>query len=150
MKTYSFKNVTLLINEVPVKDWDEGDDVIRSMRRKEAISDKVGVDGSIAVAIRADISGSLKFKIKQTSETREMLLNLVNLAQAGLFTPVSYRLVDSLNKELEVGTAGYVTGYPEMVRGENINTEEWEIICGKVIRSVVAPGGPIAKLESLL
>ena len=128
MQTYSFKNVSLYVNGRSITDYFEGDDVITAARREDAASDVVGADGKMGVAIHANRSGTIVFRLKQTSADSGFLYGLVNASQAGSFTTVSAQIKDSRRGDLVVGTAGYIMKPADMVRGQGVNVQEWTIV----------------------
>lgn len=128
MQTYSFKNVSLFVNGRPMTDYYEGDDVITVARREDAASDVVGADGKMGVAIHANRSGTVTFRLKQTSLDAGYLYALVNAMQAGSFTVASVQVKDSRRGDLAVGTAGYILKPADMTRGQGINVQEWTIV----------------------
>ncbi len=128
MQTYSFKNVSLYVNDRPITDFYEGDDVITVARREDAASDVVGADGKMAVALHANSSGTFTFRLKQTSSDAGYLYSLSNASQAGNFTAVTARVTDARRSDVAVGTAGYILKPADMVRGQGINVQEWVIV----------------------
>ena len=129
MQTYSFKNVTLKIDGRTISDYHEGDDVIVAARRNDAASDVVGADGKMAVAIHADQSGTIKFKIKQTSADAGFLYSLVNGMQAGRVTaPLGAIIQDARRQDKVIGALGYVMKPADLSRGKGINLQEWTLV----------------------
>jgi len=128
MQTYSFKNVSLFVNGRAITDFYEGDDIITAARREDAASDVVGADGKMAVAIHANKSGTITFRLKQTSKDSGYLHSLVTASQAGSFTVVQCTVKDARRKDVASGTLGYILKPADMVRGQGINLEEWTIV----------------------
>ena len=67
MKEYSFTDITLLVNGVPITGYDEGDDTIILERLNDSITHKIGTDGEMTISISADRSGPVTFRLMQSS-----------------------------------------------------------------------------------
>lgn len=130
MKVYSFQNTVMLVNGVEITGWSEGDDVIHISRRSDSASDKVGADGTMMVSISADKSGSIKFKLQQTSSSNKYLMSLCALQEGGAktFVPINTLFQDTYRQDLATGTVGYIKRPPELQRGHQAGDQEWEII----------------------
>ena len=99
-------------------------------RRNDAATDKIGADGKMAVAISADKSGEITFKLMQTSSGNKVL-NAIAARQEGgpaTFAPVQVQFQDTYRQDIGAGTAGYIKKRPEVTRGAGINTQEWVIV----------------------
>lgn len=128
MEKYSFKNVSLLINGVEITGFFEGDDVIVVDRRVDSISDVVGADGKMALAINADHSGTIVFKLKQTSSSNAYLGGLIQAAEKLEFTTIFAQMRDSQRGDLAAGSEGYLMRPATMTRGAAINEQEWTVV----------------------
>lgn len=130
MKAYSFLNTVVLVNGVPLTGWAEGDDVINITRRQDGATDKVGADGKMAVAINADRSGEVTFKLMQTSSSNKWLNGLANLQAGGplTFVPVAVLFQDTYRQDSGAGSLGYIKKLPDVQRGTDINEQEWTIV----------------------
>lgn len=133
MESYSFKNVSLYVNGRSMTDFHEGDDVITCARTNDAASDIVGADGSMAIAIHADKSGTTTFRLKQTSPDSGYLFGLVNAMQSGAFVPIVVQVKDSRRQDIVAGTLGYIVKPADTIRGQGINLEEWVIKSEKLV-----------------
>lgn len=129
MQTYSFKNGSLLINGRAITDWAEGNDSIQARRLNDSSTHMMGPDGKMARAVSGDLSGEFVFKIKQTSADAGYLYSLVNADQVGRITNIATVVFrDSRRKDLAVGALGYIVKPADMVRGKDINVQEWRIV----------------------
>ncbi len=135
MQTYSFKNVSLLVNGRAITDYYSGDDVIIASRREDAASDVVGAGGQMAVSIHANESGTVVFRLKQTSADAGYLYGLVNASQKGSFTVASAQIIDPQRRDLAAGTFGYILKPADMIRGQEINVQEWTIVLERLVMS---------------
>jgi hypothetical protein len=125
MKKYSFLNTVVLVNGVEITGWAEGDDVIQIDRRNDSISDVVGADGEMTIAISADRSGTMTFNLQQSSTSNAFLSALVAAGENGAFVPVSLLFKDLNGNDLAAGTKGYFTKPAPITRGTGVNGQEW-------------------------
>lgn len=128
MKEYSFLDVIFLINGVEISGYDEGDDVIALDRRNDSASDKVGTDGEMSVAISADRSGSIVFRLMQTSDSNSYLSGLISAQENGSFVPIFAQFKDVRGGDLGSGTQGYILKPAGMTRGTAVGNQEWTVI----------------------
>lgn len=128
MKEYSFLNTILLVNGVEIGGYDEGDDVITLERLSDSAAHKIGTDGEMTVSISADRSGSVRFRLMQTSSSNRLLSGLISSQENGAFVPVFVQFKDTRGLDLGSGTQGYIPRPAAMVRGTNATAQEWEII----------------------
>ncbi len=124
--------ISLTVNGRTITDFYEGDDVITAARREDAASDVVGAGGKMAVAIHANESGTIVFRLKQTSADAGYLYGLVGAAQNGSFTVTSAQITDASRKDLAGGSSGYILKPADMERGQGINVQEWTIVLEKL------------------
>ncbi len=150
MQVYSFNNVSLYVNGRSLKDFSEGDDVITAARREDAASDMVGAGGEMAVAISANRSGEVVFRLKQTSSDNGFMYSLVNAMQAGNFTAVTVQVKDARRKELALGTLGYVKKPADMVSGQGVNLREWTVVVKDLIMSADETSGILGAVGAAL
>ena len=127
MKNYSWLNTILLINGVEISGFDEGDDVINMERFEDSASHTVGVDGEMNVSIRADRTGFFRFRLAQGSSSNEYLGGLVSSQENGIFVPIFAQFRDVATGDTASGTQGYIPRPATMVRGRDINSQEWQV-----------------------
>ena len=155
MRAYAFGNVTAMLDVAhEVTGYASGDDVISAERAEDAASHVIGADGSMAVAISSNKSGSVKFKLLQTSSTNRYLLQryMLQEALASSFVPVELRVTDVHRLDVIIGIGGYLKKLPGIKRGEKITEQEWEIVFQQLwfdLGDAMGVGSPSAILESL-
>ena len=125
---YSFLNQSLLINGVEITGYAEGDDVITPARREDSASDVIGADGQMAIALNANRSGTITFRLLQTSNSNIYMSGLINAQESGVDIPITVQMTNVDNGELAAGTKGYITRPADMPRGSGINTQEWVVV----------------------
>jgi len=130
MKRYSFQDTIMVVNGVEITGWADGDDVIDIERRSDSITDKMGADGGMMISVGTDKSGSVKFKLMQTSPSNTYLTGLIALQEAAgsTFVPCFLLFRDTYRQDLATGTNGYIKKPAKMTRGAQGNTQEWEIV----------------------
>lgn len=128
MKDYSFLDTLLIVSGVDIEGFSDGDDVIAMERLTDSAGHKIGADGEMTVAISADRSGVVKFKLSQSSSSNSYLSGLVSLQENGVFTPIFVMLKDIRGNDIGTGTQGYIPKPANMVRGAGVNDQEWSIV----------------------
>lgn len=128
MKSYTFLNTIVLIQGQEITEWDEGDDVINIERRVDSAIDVIGADGTMAVALSADKSGVMSFRLQQSSSSNTFLSGLLNAQENDLFVPIFAQFKDTGGNDLASGTQGYIRKFPTLTRGAGLNGQLWEIV----------------------
>lgn len=133
MKVYSFKNTILVIAGVEITGWAEGDDVIGIKRLTDSASHKVGADGHMMVALSADHSAEVTFKLQQGSSSNAYMQSLLDQQEAaaivpGLFTPVPVLFQDTYRNDIGEASAGYIKRPADLQRGTGLNQQEWTVV----------------------
>lgn len=132
MKEYSFLNIVLLVNGVPIGGFDEGDDTIILDRLQDSAAHKIGTDGEMTLSISADRSGTVVFRLMQSSDSNPFLSGLISAQENGLFIPLFVQFKDVVGNDLGSGTQGYIPRPATMTRGENANGQEWTIVAERL------------------
>lgn len=146
MRRYSFTDTVMLVNGVEITGWAEGDDVIKVARRTDSATDKVGAAGEMMVSVSADKSGTVAFKLQQTSPSNRYLNSLLQLAEnsSKTFIPVNVLFQDTYRQDIATGTVGYIQKPADMTRGQNGNNTEWTLVVERLdflLGDVDADGG---------
>jgi hypothetical protein len=136
MKAYSYLNWVVLVSAPPaipphqVGNFADGDDCLMITRRNDAVTDKVGADGKMSIAISADRSGEITLKLQQTSPSNKVLNAIADLQEAGpnTFAPILIQAQDIYRQDMGVGQFGYIKKRPEVTRGAGLNPQEWVIV----------------------
>lgn len=128
MDVYSFLNVSLLVSGVEITGYADGDDVIQVARREDSQTDVMGADGFMSVSRNANKSGTVIFRLMQTSKSNAYLSGLVNSAEAGVDPAITVQMTDVNTGALAQGSAGYILRPSDMSRGANMSTQEWTIV----------------------
>ena len=128
MQTYSFADITLLVQGVEITGYDEGDDVIALERLEDSAAHTIGADGEMTVSLSTNRSGTARFRLLSTSDSNALLSGLISAQENGAFVPVFVQMKDNRNNDLGSGTQGYIQRPANMVRGANTQPQEWTIV----------------------
>ena len=128
MQTYSFADITLLVQGVEITGYDEGDDIITLDRLNDSAAHTIGGDGEMTVSLSTDRSGSVVFRLLSTSDSNALMSGLISSQENGAFIPVFVQMKDNRNNDLGSGTQGYILRPSAMVRGQNVQPQEWTIV----------------------
>ena len=128
MKAFSFNNVSLLVQGQEITGWSDGDDVIIADRLNDTASHVIGVDGNMTMSLSNDRSGTLVFKLRQNSESNELLSTLITTQENGVFIPVFVQCRNTEGGELISGTQGYIMKPAKVQFGQNLQPVEWTIV----------------------
>lgn len=132
MKSYSFNNVIMLVQGQEITGWPEGEDVILCERLEDSASHIVGVDGKMTLAISADRSGTITFKLLQSSESNALLTLMITSQENGAFIPVFVQIKNTEGGEFISATQGYITKPAGIGFGQNPNETEWVIVAERL------------------
>jgi hypothetical protein len=154
MRVFNFRDNIVLLNNIEVTGWDEGDDVITVERAADAASHKIGAGGEMVISLSSDKSGSATFKLLQTSSANKKLLELLHLQEAGsqTFVPVTMLIKDVRRQDSCAGTVGYIVKMPSYKRGAKDNGQEWKLNFERVefdLGDPMGAGSPSAIAEAL-
>jgi len=128
MKTYSFADITLLVQGTEVTGFDDGDDVITLARLADSAAHTIGTDGEMTVSLSTDRSGTVTFRVLSSSASNAALSALISSQENGAFIPIFVQMKDNRNNDLGSGTQGYIQKPADMVRGRNVQPQEWVIV----------------------
>ncbi|MGF6878358.1 phage structural protein [Paraburkholderia sp. MM5477-R1] len=130
MASFDPKQVSVLINGVPIDDWSDGADVIQAEYNADAGALTVGANGTSIFVASADDSGQVTLKIKQHSPNSKYLNALRVQQQSNLktFTPLELNIRDLLNDDVVTASKGYFTTRPKYTRGAGHNPTEWVMV----------------------
>lgn len=135
MKATGFQGIVMVLSAPPlpvhrVSGYSDADDAIMIERREPSTTDKVGVDGKMAVFQSMNKSGKITIKVFQTSPTNKYLNQVVQLAEGGpaTFAPIAVSFVDTYRNDRLVGLFGYVMKPASAPRGKDVKEQTWEIV----------------------
>lgn len=134
MKQYSFYNVDLLLDGIPVTGFTDNNSIISAGRTNVQHTKVIGARGEMSVATIADRSGRIVFTLLQTSDYNAVLNSRAILSQnTGLsgnrdtFDPIQALMNDKMGLALVTGVNGFIPVMPAIVRGTGIVSLSWTI-----------------------
>lgn len=155
MRVYAFGSVTAVLDALhEITGYASGDDVISAERAEDGASHIMGADGSMAMSISSNKSGTVTFKLLQTSSTNKYLLQRYMLQEAGArtYTPIALVVKDVHRLDVIVGVAGYLKKLPVIKRGEKAAEQEWAIVFQQLwfdLADAMGVGSPSLVVENL-
>lgn len=132
MKQYSILNGSFLVNGVDIEGFANGDDVLTVARREDTLSDVIGADGEMTVSVSGDKSGTMVFRLMQSSDSNKYLSGLFVAQESGVFAPIFAQFKDTVTNDFVNLTQGYITRPADMIRGTGVNVQEWTIVGERV------------------
>jgi hypothetical protein len=132
MQIYSFADITLLVQGVEITGFDDGDDTITLERLNDSASHTIGNEGEMTVSLSTDRSGTVSFRLLSTSDSNAFLSGLINAQENGLYVPVFVQMKDNRNNDFGSGTQGYIQRPAAMVRGKNVQPQDWVIVAERL------------------
>jgi len=155
MRAYGFGNVTAIFDAAhEVTGYAAGDDAIKAERSVDGAGHVMGADGSMAMFISSDKSGTVTLKLLQTSSTNRYLLQRYALQEAGAktFVPINLAVKDTHRLDVITGIAGYLKKLPALQRGEKPTEQEWVIVFQQLwfdLGDAKGVGSPTFTVENL-
>lgn len=134
MKQYSFYNVDLLLDGVPVTGFTDNNSIISAGRTNVQHSKVVGARGEMSVATIADRTGRIVFTLLQTSDFNAVLNSRAILSQnTGLsgnrstFQPIQAFMNDKMGLTVVSGVNGFIPVMPAIIRGTGFVSLSWTL-----------------------
>jgi hypothetical protein len=129
--TYSFANVAFSIDGALVIGFDEGDDCIMIEPTTELGQAKVGADGTSILSITTDQSATVTIKLMANSPFNAYLRSKVSRMRQGGLTGLTFPIgfTDLSSRETGGCTQAIVMTEPSLMRGANVNSQEWKLFC---------------------
>jgi hypothetical protein len=134
MKQYSFYNVDLLLDGIPVTGFTDNNSIISAGRTNVQHTKVVGARGEMSVATIADRTGRIVFTLLQTSDYNAILNSRAILSQnTGLsgnrdtFQPIQAFMNDKMGLTVVSGVNGFIPVMPAIIRGTGIVSLSWTI-----------------------
>ena len=132
MKQYSFYNVDLLIDGIPVEGFSDSNVIITATRDAPQHGKVMDARGKMVAITSADKSGTITFDLLQVSDTNQWLqLRAMQTHDSGTsggtetFLPVQVMMNDKMGGNIATGVNGIITMQPGLIRGTGIATDTW-------------------------
>lgn len=125
--SFSFKDVTVLVNGIPITGFDSGAGAISIERNEDAYALLIGADGDAAAMKNANRSGVATLRLLQTSLSNSYLSGLLKTQDAGLLSPVPFAVNDANGLDLVLAEAAYPMAPPVLAYGSEHAPREWRL-----------------------
>ncbi|RLB85535.1 MAG: DUF3277 domain-containing protein [Deltaproteobacteria bacterium] len=124
-KTFSFSNVNVIFGILEIQGFADGDDVVTIEFEADQFNDMAGAKGDVVRSQTNDNRCTATIKLLQNSGSNKDLTIVYN-ADRDLGTGVSPLVVeDKETGETYVINNAWIRKYPNVIRGQNVNTMEW-------------------------
>jgi len=124
LKTYSPRDVTVLISGVPIGGFADGTFV--AIEFPESFTVQKGAQGAHTRSRVADASATMTLTLQQTSSSNAILAALL-VADVSLSAPFSVLVRDNLGLDLVAAPQCYITQRPSLEFGADAGNREWGI-----------------------
>lgn len=133
---YTFQNVTMIFNGVPIQGFAPGEDVVRfAYQKPERTTAIVGADGSSALSISPNKAGTLSIKLLATSQSNSILSAAYLSLDTNLPIFGEILVKDSIDGTFISG--GFIVQPPvDWGQGEEIPMRIWNFISPQVIHFI--------------
>jgi len=138
LTTFSFANVSVLIDGSPVTGFWEGDDAIVVERNAPDGNAVVGVDGDAVVSRPVNNSVTIKLKVSPTSAAHQLLTQKKRNIDNNLISDFAVSITDTGNGEGGAATQATILQAPNSQFGENASEREWTLFANDWVENAVA------------
>lgn len=128
MKSYDFKQVSLIFGGRQITGFAEGT-AIDVVRDADAFALTVGADGESMRSKSNNKSGTVTFRLLQTSESNRILSELALADENGVGGPVPMLIKDGSGSDLHADDQAYIQKIAQASYGAEANEREWVIRC---------------------
>ena len=122
---YSFTNVNVIFGILEVQGFAEGDDVVNIVFDTEQFTDTAGAKGDVTRTQTNDNRATVTVKLLQTSQSYKDLMNLYNIDRESGANVSPLTVINKETGETFVGNNAWINKAPDIVRGQNANTVEF-------------------------
>ena len=127
LQSYSFKQVVVMIGELPVEGFFEGDDAVMIERNNDTATPLIGADGATTVSVSGDDSAMVTLKLQPSSAANRFLENKHKQQRGGSVQPFAVSVRDTTNGEGGSGPEATIVQRPQRDFGSNVTVREWKI-----------------------
>lgn len=124
-KTFSFTNVNVIFGILELQGFADGDDVVNISFEADQFNDLAGAKGDVVRSQSNDNRCTITVKLLQNSGSNAELTALYNLDRETGVGVAPMVVEDKETGETFVINNAWVQKYPDVIRGQNVNTMEW-------------------------
>lgn len=138
---YSFKEVVFILAGVPITGFMSGDDVILVKRRTDVATPVVGADGNATVAVNADKSYDITFKLLQSSISNAVIQGILTTSDSVALVSVPIQIQNLGGTDGCSALNAILTKQADLQFGAGVNGREWTFFSNDAI--VYIGGSPV-------
>ena len=127
LQSYSFKQVVVMIGDLPVEGFFEGDDAVMIERNNDTATPLIGADGAATVSVSGDDSATVTLKLQPSSAANRYLENQHKRQRGGTVQPFPVSVRDTTNGEGGSGPEATIVNRADRSFGSNVTVREWKI-----------------------
>jgi hypothetical protein len=136
-KYYTFEEVDLIINGVPIKEFAaEGTGIKVEYYEQDRFTSTVGIDGNVVVNKNLNAMGNIEVTLQQTSDSNPVLSALLNAAYDGIFSTFAASVTDINGNSLYTGAKCWLKSFPVSNFNKEVSPRVWVIDISKLITIV--------------
>lgn len=130
-KTYSMKNVVVMLDGQLVQGFWDGDDAVQIERAEDVGTGLVGADGSSIFSQSANESANITLRLQHTSPTHRLLMQkLLRQQQVGTLKGFPISINERVSGEGGVADDCYIRVAPSDQKGVAASAREWQLWTG--------------------
>lgn len=126
IKTYAPDKVSVVFGGAIMSGYAE-DSFVKVEVATEAFTKHVGADGEVSRTRNTDKSGTITLKLKQTSDSNDVLSAFYNADITTLQGYLPVIVKDNVGRTLAAGSSSWIQKLPEAEFGKEIGDREWVI-----------------------
>lgn len=127
LTSYSFANVSVVLDGIQLEGFWEGDDAITIERNAEAGNPIVGVDGCAVVSRPVNESRNITLSVMPNCQAHKLLTNKMRAIENNEIEHFNISVTDVGNGEGGSSVEATIVGQPSASLGENASAREWII-----------------------
>lgn len=136
-KYYTFEEVDLIIDGIPIKEFAaEGTGIKVEYYEQDRFTPTVGIDGNVVVNKNLNAMGNIEVTLQQTSDSNPILSTLLNAAYTGVFATFAASVTDINGSSLYTGAKCWLRNYPVSNFNKDVSPRIWTIDIAKLITFV--------------
>lgn len=132
VRTFSFKDLAVLVGGIALRGFADGDEVVTVERNEDAYRLLIGADGDAAALKNANQSGVAMVKLLQVSPSNAYLSSLIRIQDAGILSPVPFIVRDPNGADTVLAQGAFPQRPPRLGWGQGHSPREWRFALASV------------------
>ena len=139
VRTYSPKHISITVAGATITGYAE-DSFCTIERSSDAFIKVVGADGEVARTASADMSGTIKLTLIQTSPSNDVLSALQAADELSLRGKFPLLIKDSQGNSTHAASTAWIMKVADAEYGAELGSREWTIECADLVSFVGSVG----------